>query len=176
MSKKTVIKLFASWTFIIFILASFVLLQLEYYTVDVTNKGPLLPYERYNYMTTENTEYDIKNQIDVVPAYFRTDFASIPKALWFIDAPYRAEFVYASIWHDYRYSCPGDLTRKEIDDIFYSLLIAENASTWSAIKMYLAVRIFGEKHFYSESRCDEQIFKEMEDNVDFAEQEMNDGR
>lgn len=172
LKKKTVFKLFASWTFIIFILASFVLLQLQYYTTDVTNKGPLLPFERYNYMTTEDTVYEIGDEVDTVPAYFRTDFASIPKLLWFIDAPYRAEYVYASIWHDYRYSCPGELTRKDIDDIFYSLLIAENASTWSAIKMYIAVRIFGEKHFFNGGYCDEHIYKEIEEDNEYANKEL----
>ena len=175
LSKKSIVKLFAGWTFVVFILASFLLLQLEYYTTDVVNKAPLLPFERYNYMTTDSTEYQIRDGIDVVPAYFRTDFASIPKVFWIIDAPYRAEFVYASIWHDYRYACPGKLTRKQVDDIFYSLLIAENAGTWSAIKMYIAVRLFGDRYFYDDGYCDEQIFKEMEDDIEFADEEINNG-
>ena len=175
-SKKTLFSLIAGWAFIVFILASFILLQLKYYTVDVTDKGPLLPYQRYDYMTTDSTEYEIEDGIDIVPAYFRTDFASIPKIFWFVDAPYRAEFVYAALWHDYRYACPGKLSRKEIDDIFYSLLIAEKAGTWAAIKMYIAVRLFGEPYYFSEAACDEQIFKEMEDDMTYAEEETDDGR
>lgn len=174
--KKTIAKLIASWTFILFVLASFVLLQLQYYTVDVTNKAPLLPYKKYDYMTTDDTYYVIGDDVDVVPAYFRTDFASIPRVFWLIDAPYRAEFVYASIWHDYRYACPGKLSRKQIDDIFYALLISEKASTWSAIKMYIGVRMFGESHYFSEGYCDEQIIKELEDDLSYAEGETDDGR
>ncbi len=161
------------WALLIFLMASFVLLQLEFPVVDVVDKSPVLPYERYDYMTVEETSYKINNDTDTVPAYFRTDFATIPQFLWFLDAPYRSEFVYAALWHDYRYSCPSGLTRKQIDDIFYGLLISEHASTWSAIKFYLAVRLFGDKHFYHGS-CDETIFKEMEDAQEFYNKEVID--
>ena len=165
----------AGWIFVLFVLASFVLLHLKYYTVDVVDKAPVLPYKQYDYMTTEITEYKIEQQSDYVPAYFRTNFASIPQFLWFFDAPYKSEFVYASIWHDYRYSCPNGLERKDIDDIFYSLLIAENAGTFKAAKMYLAVRLFGDSHFYN-GICDEVIYKEMEDDEVFYTKEANNGR
>jgi len=172
-TKKKILGITLAWLFVVFILVSFVLLQMEFFNTDVVDKSPVLPYKRYDYMTVEETEYLINDQSDYIPAYFRTDFASIPQFLWFLDAPYRSEYVYASLWHDYRYSCPSGLTRKQVDDIFYSLLISEKASTWSAIKLYIAVRIFGEKHFYKGS-CDEIIHKQIEEDEDFYTKEVID--
>lgn len=55
-----------------------------------------------------------------VPAGFTTDFASIPKFLWFL--PYWAKFSKASVLHDYCYR-KQDRTRKEADDIFYEAML-----------------------------------------------------
>lgn len=174
-SKKKLFTITACWTFVLFILASFILLQLKIYNTDVIDKSPVLPYKSYDYMTTEVTEYKIDDKSDFVPAFFRTDFASIPQYLWFFDAPYKSEFVYASIWHDYRYSCPNGMQRKDIDDIFYSLLISEKAGTFKAAKMYLAVRLFGESHFY-DGDCSEIVYKEIQDDEIYYNEETNDGR
>ena len=91
--------------------------EIETYEVDVIEKSPLFPYEEYDYLTTEDTIYNINKESSVVPAFYRTDFASIPRLLWFIDAPYKSSFVYPSIWHDYNYSCPEKRTRKEMKEI-----------------------------------------------------------
>ena len=157
-----------------FLIVSAVMNQITPYQVDVESKGSLLPYQNYNYMTTEETFYRINTTPDIIPSYFRTDFASIPQWLWFIDAPYKAEYVYPSIWHDYRYSCPGKLTRKEIDDIFYNLLLNEQASPWAAIKMYIAVRLFGKSHFFQGEICDEIIVQEQTEDKAFYDKEVVD--
>jgi len=131
--------------------------EIETYEVDVIEKSPLFPYQEYDYLTTEDTIYNINKESSVVPAFYRTDFASIPKALWFIDAPYKSSFVYPSIWHDYNYSCPEKRTRKEIDDMFFWLLRNEGNSLYSSLKMYIAVRIFGRSHFTENSVCEEIV-------------------
>lgn len=162
-------------TFIILFFAiSITLNDIKQYEVDVMSKGALLPYQKYDYMTTEDSFYNIDRKPEVIPAYFRTDFASIPRFLWFVDAPYRAEFVYPAIWHDYHYACPGKRTRKEIDDIFYNLLLNEQSSPWSAIKMYIAVRLFGSSHFFEKGLCDEIIIQEQAEDKEFYEKEVID--
>jgi len=178
MNYKKIIKV-CGLSFILTLIGSFfitsaVLNQIKLYQVDVESKGALLPYQNYNYMTTEETFYRINKNIDVIPSYFRTDFASIPQWLWFIEAPYKAEYVYASIWHDYHYSCPGKMNRKEIDDIFYNLLLNEQASPWSAIKMYIAVRLFGGSHFFQGEICDEIIVEEVAEDKEFYDKEVID--
>ena len=121
--------------------------------VEILEKSPLFPVANYEYMTTEETFYSIDGAVIEVPAYFRTDFASIPKTLWFIDAPYKASFVYPAIWHDFMYTCAKNKTRKEIDDTFFWLLRYEQNSLYTSIKMYIAVRLFGGNYFKKPSGC-----------------------
>ncbi len=79
-----------------------------------------------------------------VPAGFVTDFASVPKFLWFL--PNWAKYSKAPILHDYiyKYHC---YTRKQADDIFLEAMHVD----WSTHKSrrfvahleYIAVRLFG---------------------------------
>lgn len=171
---KFILGTFGLSLFALLIICFCVLIRFEYHEVDILNKSPVLPYANYEYMVTEDTVYEIDDKKQVVPAFFRTDFASIPQALWFWSAPYKSDLVYASIWHDYMYSCPNGMSRKEIDDIFLSLLTHEKASTFNSIQMYLAVRIFGDSHFYSDGICDELIVKEMAEDEDYFDEVDND--
>lgn len=138
--------------------------KLVVHDVEIVDKSPLLPLAKYDYLTTEDTSYRIDGDIDIIPNEFRTDFASIPKQLWFIDAPYKANLVYPSLWHDYHYVCPGKLSRKEIDDVFYSLLRYEQTGHFKALKMYIAVRLFGSSHFNKDEICEQIIATEREEN------------
>ena len=99
---------------VVFFTATIALNEIQEYNVDVMEKSPVFPYQNYDYMTTEDTFYSIDKEYSVVPSYFRTDFASIPRVLWFIDAPYKASFIYPALWHDYNYSCPSKRTRKQM--------------------------------------------------------------
>jgi hypothetical protein len=76
----------------------------------------------------------------VVPAGYKTDFASVP----------RVPFAYllagnaahkAAVLHDYMYSKGYD--RKLADDIFYYAMEAEGVPDWRRNLMYAAVRAFG---------------------------------
>lgn len=147
--------------------------NIKFYDVDIQDKSPLFPYSNYDYMTVEETFYSINGKIESIPAFFRTDFASIPKVLWFIDAPYKASFVYPAIWHDFYYTCPGKIPRKNIDDVFYHLLRAEGNSVYTSLKMYIAVRMFGFRKFSANQSCDE-VFVQQESNEEYYKRENPD--
>jgi hypothetical protein len=160
---------------VVFFTATIVLDEIQEYTVDVVEKSPLFPYQNYDYMTTEDTFYSIDKKYSVVPSYFRTDFASIPRVLWFIDAPYKASFIYPALWHDYNYSCPSKRTRKQIDDIFFWLLRNEQNSLYTSLKMYLAVRIFGMSHFNENGVCEDIVVQMENDEQYYKEENINHG-
>lgn len=165
MNKKIMKRILGTTSFLMFgllLIMSQIVVNAVFYPVEVISKSPLLPYDDYDYMTTDVTLYRINNKDEAIPNYFRTDFASIPSAFWSLEAPYKSNLVYAAIWHDYNYSCPNGRERKEIDDIFYSLLIKEGTPAVSALSMYIAVRLFGGSHFFRNGLCDEIVIHEME--------------
>ena len=63
------------------------------------------------------------NKVIKVPAGFDTDFASIPKFLWFL--PAWAKFSKAAVIHDYIYQNHGklDMSRRQADDIFLEAML-----------------------------------------------------
>lgn len=160
---------------VVFFTGTIALNEIEEYNVDVMEKSPVFPYQNYDYMTTEDTFYSIDKEYSVVPSYFRTDFASIPRVLWFIDAPYKASFIYPALWHDYNYSCPSKRTRKQIDDIFFWLLRNEQNSLYTSLKMYLAVRIFGMSHFNENGVCEEVVVQLEKDAQYYYQENINHG-
>ena len=149
--------------------------DIKKHTVEIQDKSPLFPYTDYDYMTTEETFYNIDGKLDSIPAFFRTDFASIPKLFWFVEAPYKASFVYAAIWHDYYYTCPGKIPRKDIDDVFYHLLREQGNSMLSSLKMYIAVRIFGYFKFSENLSCHDLLIQQESDEL-FYREENPDGK
>lgn len=105
------------------------------------------PYERYQYLTCEPLRVSIDGKVYEVPAYFVTDLASIPRWYWSVLAPSYSSIVYPAILHDYFYSCRDThVSRRFADDVFYASLLSEGISKFTAIKMYLAVRLFGRMH------------------------------
>jgi hypothetical protein len=57
----------------------------------------------------------------------------------------------AGALHDYGYrsDCPWNLTRRQVDDLYYEALIADgNTSLALAMSKWLAVRTFGASHFH----------------------------
>jgi hypothetical protein len=91
--------------------------------------------------------YKESNNIVIVPAWFETDWASIPRILWtIIWNPFDTKFITRALIHDYIYvTCKR--TRKEADDVFLEIL----KNTWnSLIKsyiMYTRVRLFWKWEF-----------------------------
>lgn len=117
------------------------------HNVTFINDACIIPFKQYDYHTCAPMHVNIDGDIYVVPKNFETDLASIPKPLWSFIAPQYTGYVAPSILHDYLYSC-GNLFNRRIDDeILYSALKVNGVSTYTAVKFYVAVRLFGNNHF-----------------------------
>lgn len=123
------------------------------HNVQIKKQPCLYPYIDYNFTLCHAFHYKIDNKVFKVPAGFTTDLASIPKILWSIFSPNKANTIPAAVIHDFLYFCPGKLTRIEADRIFYDALISNNVKVGVAFKYWMAVRLFGEKHFHKGAYC-----------------------
>lgn len=84
---------------------------------------------------------DLLQSTVIVPAGFRTDFASVPRLpLAFLLAGDTAHE--AAVVHDYLYS-QGKLSRAECDAVFKEAIIVSGEPRWRAWLMYAGVRIGG---------------------------------
>lgn len=110
-----------------------------------TEAGEWILEEPYTF-THDETRLDI-------PAGFRFDLASIPRALWWAIAPFELSIV-APLLHDYLYRYQGEpprrsvapyrtWTRKEADVLFRKVMAWESVPSWRRWSAYLAVRAFG---------------------------------
>nr|WP_221333727.1 DUF1353 domain-containing protein [Nocardia transvalensis] len=87
----------------------------------------------------EPIEYRGDRDVFVVPAGFRTDFASVPRALvWLV--PRYGVFTKAAILHDYL-SRDADVTRADADGLFRRALHEEGVSVPQRWMMWAAVRL-----------------------------------
>jgi len=77
-----------------------------------------------------------------IPAGFVTDFASVPRWLWWIVPPWGRYFP-AAVVHDWLYSIQ-DRPRENADKIFLLIMEALNTPAWRRQIMYRVVRWFGE--------------------------------
>ena len=88
-----------------------------------------------------------------VPAGFRFDLSSVPRALWSVIAPFELSIV-APLLHDFLYESggrppdvsidpPRTYTRGEVDRMFLEIMEAEEVTVWRRRLAYSAVRIFG---------------------------------
>lgn len=85
--------------------------------------------------------YRWSKRIITVPVGFVTDFASIPRPLWWL-LPAWGKYGKAAVIHDYLYKI-GRGTRKEADDIFREAMAFSGVKPWKISVMYWAVRLFG---------------------------------
>lgn len=88
--------------------------------------------------------YAIDNKDIVVPAYFTTDLASVPRIFWLFIAPIGKHSI-AAVMHDYIYSkeCELNIHRKEADEMFYHVMLHCHVHKFTAKLMYYCVRLFG---------------------------------
>jgi len=77
-----------------------------------------------------------------VPAGFRTDFASVPRACWSI-APPTGDHSRAAVIHDYLYSRAANCPRFLADAIFRHAMQVSGVALWKRWLMWFAVRLFG---------------------------------
>ena len=79
-----------------------------------------------------------------IPKGFITDFASVPRALWWLVSPTDYSVLRASLLHDYLYRT-GNCSRKHADRLFYRKLIEDGTPEWKAKLIYWAVRLFARR-------------------------------
>ena len=77
----------------------------------------------------------------VVRNGFVTDFASVPRLLWWLLPPW-GTYGKAAVIHDYMYQT-RTRTRKQADDIFLEAMEVLSVAKWKRALMYRAVRVFG---------------------------------
>lgn len=118
-------------------------------TIEIPSKPCLIPDKGIEFNLCNDYLFYIGGIKYTAPIEFTTDLASIPRIFWLVDAPNDANTIAGAVIHDYLYSDPHGLSRKEIDDIFYDALILEGVSKFTAFKYWLGVRLFGRSHFSS---------------------------
>lgn len=120
---------------------------IKHYKVNFSAHSCIKPYKSYNYLTCHVIPVSIGDKKISIPQDFKTDLASIPRWLWPLVAPAHSKLMSASILHDYLYTDPEGFNRKEIDGIFYNVLVNSGVDKTHAYLMYSAVRLFGGSHF-----------------------------
>lgn len=121
--------------------------------ITFINEACIKPHKRYHYLICEPIHIKVDDLEITIPAGFNTDLATIPRWLWSFLSPSYSGFVGPSILHDYLYMCPGNLSREYVDQVFYSGLLKNGVSSFTASKMFYAVRLFGHKNFSKGNYC-----------------------
>ena len=88
----------------------------------------------------------LKNQRVEIPEGFVTDFASIPRFLWFMVPPF-GRHAPAAVIHDYLYASGQEGARRYADFLFREAMKDSGVPVWRRNMMYFAVR-FGGKGGY----------------------------
>jgi len=84
-----------------------------------------------------------RGKIEVeVPAGFVTDFASVPRLLWFIFPPF-GSWSRPAVLHDFLYSVTGGCSRFLADALFREAMYQQCVPAWRRAIMYCSVRMFG---------------------------------
>ena len=78
-----------------------------------------------------------------IPKGFETDFASVPRALWWLVAPTDYPLLRASLLHDYLYRMSERASREWADKVLFKLSVKDGLPKWKAYLVYFAVRLFG---------------------------------
>lgn len=96
----------------------------------------------------EEYKYATSKGIIIVPAGFRTDYASVPRVFRNIINSY-GKHGRAAVIHDWLYSikCPLKITREEADQIFLEIMEECEVPKWKRVLMYRLVRLFGGFHY-----------------------------
>jgi hypothetical protein len=92
-------------------------------------------------------EHDIlKNQRVEIPEGFVTDFASIPRFLWFMVPPF-GRHAPAAVIHDYLYASGQPGARRYADFLFREAMKESGVPAWRRNLMYMAVRLGGKRGY-----------------------------
>jgi len=102
--------------------------------------------ERFRLVDDLNYQSDLLPEIITVPAGFETDFASIPKALWWYIAPTSPQIRDGAIVHDFLYAMRL-VPRLCADAILREAMKALGASITERNVVYYAVRLRGASRY-----------------------------
>jgi len=102
--------------------------------------------EKFRLVDDLNYQSDLLPEIITVPAGFETDFASIPKCLWWYIAPSSPQIRDAAVIHDFLYSTQL-VPRLCADTILREAMKSLGASILQRTLVYTAVRIGGASHY-----------------------------
>lgn len=147
------IKIFAALAVLSIMLFACMNIPQESFEILAFNEACIKPDKRFTYKTCEPLYLEINGKEIVVPGDFKTDLASIPRPFWSLISPMDSRFMAPAILHDYMYQCPDYFTRREADSIFYQNLRLHGVGSYTAYKMYLAVRLFGFRNFQDGNFC-----------------------
>lgn len=117
------------------------------YSIQFTNEACIKPYKGYQYLTCDYLTVFVNGKLVKVPKGFKTNLASIPRALWSFYAPQYTDFVAPAVLHDYLYSNNLLGNRKYADDVFYSALRETGVSVITSLIFWVTVRTFGWSHY-----------------------------
>jgi Protein of unknown function (DUF1353) len=116
--------------------------------------APILTYlsDRRRWRLEEPYAYKDGSTTITVPDGFLFDLSSVPRAFWWLIAPFELSIV-APLLHDYLYGHggvppegvhpPRAYTRREADVLFRNVMEREGVSAWRRVLGYAAVRAFG---------------------------------
>ena len=131
--------------------------QLNHASVDVAESRlppPVLTYVGGKHWRLEaDYAYRDGDTMITVPAGFRFDLSSVPRALWWLIAPFELSIA-APMLHDFLYlhggrppagtlMPPRTYTRADADRVFREVMKAEGVPMWRRVLGYAAVRLFG---------------------------------
>lgn len=94
---------------------------------------------------TQPLRYQGNVDLFTVPPGFETNYASVPRAFWFIVSP-TGRHSLPAVLHDYLY-CAGLTTRADADGLFRRTMREAGVSYAVRWSMYYAVRTFGKKYW-----------------------------
>lgn len=108
--------------------------------VEDNDGFPFILHQDLVYFTKVGAPAGKINKI-VVPAGFKTDYASIPRFFWRVLPPV-GKYDRAAVVHDYLYHYNG-VTRKQADDVLLEAMRVLNVPGWQCNAIYAAVRVGG---------------------------------
>lgn len=132
------------------------------HTVSYENAPCVEPNNQGRFRTCNDFIAKIDNHTVRVPKGFDTDLASVPKIFWSVLSPAESRVMAPALLHDYMYTCPGNLSRRYADEVFYSGLIENKMTQSNAYQMYLITRMFGDKYYKDGATCAYLIEEERE--------------
>ena len=110
-----------------------------------TRRLIVCPLTAYRWEILGRFSYDVgfenSGEKIVVPIGYITDFASVPRALWWL-LPQWGRYGNAAVIHDWLYTCKW-YPRRRADEIFLEGMKVLKVVAWQRCLMYGMVRLFG---------------------------------